>query len=386
MSRDRIDPDVLDELVIHDTAIAAVDGKADANTVATQDNATQIGQLAARVEVLESTEPPIEPPVEPPVGDWWETQLAEALTLRDVARGPRGTPTVLAPSVNVVGLMSDIQITAVHAGRSVQMAPGSELAWSEIRNGGNVDLQDTTQRNQMVGTPWPSGAQIIHDSIITDSQWTGTSGNDGLILRCELARNTLSGASYTFGIAEASSAKFWNSAAMFVEDSWVHDQQSAGVWWDGSGTTGGGVRGGLFERCGAWCVYLELGGGTVITGATFLDTPVAMRIQTDGALIRQVVTVGCSRALYALNENRSDRKGRPVTVDVAESFFDLTATPTGTHGYGWADFGGPGPTRFISDRNTFRVDPSKRVFRAGSGMLTFSEWQASGHDQNSVLI
>jgi len=73
MSRDRIDPDVVDELILHDTAIAAVDAKADANTVATQDNATQIGVLAAEVQALDvrvtalEGQPPVEPPVELPV-------------------------------------------------------------------------------------------------------------------------------------------------------------------------------------------------------------------------------------------------------------------------------------------------------------------------------
>ena len=70
-----VDPDVVEELLARDAQIAATNTKADANLVATQDNATQTAALVsqlvaldARVTVLEGT-PPAEPPVEPPAFD-----------------------------------------------------------------------------------------------------------------------------------------------------------------------------------------------------------------------------------------------------------------------------------------------------------------------------
>ncbi len=338
-------------------------------------------------------DPPIEPPVDPPVGEWWERQLATALLLRDVQRGPRGTPTILTPPVTLpAGLHEDIQITQSFAGRSLWLSDGTELAWSEIRNGGVVDLGETTpDGEQMVSHPWPSGRAVVRDSIITDSQWMGIgTGNDGSILRCELARNTLTGVTFFFGIAEASLGKFWDSFGLFLEDVWCHDQQAMGPWWDGSGGIAGGIRGGLYERCGngnqGVACYFELGGGFICEDATFITNDVAIRVQTDGLTIRRVVTVDCPTALFVLNESRPDRQGRPVVVDVADSYFDLTSTPDGTHGYGYVDYGGPGPTRLTSDHNTFKVDPGKKTFRAGGSLLTFPEWQATGRDQNSTLV
>jgi len=336
--------------------------------------------------------PPVEPVSPPLVGEWWKTQLARALALRDVQRGPRGTPRVLSPPVTLpAGLHEDIQITDTYQGRSLWLSDGTELAWSEIRNGGRVDLNNTSDRDQMVSHPWPIGRAVVRDSIITDSQWMGIgTGHNGLIQRCELARNSLVGVTFFFGIAEASLGKFWDSFGLFLEDVWCHDQQAMGPWWDGSGGTGGGVRGGLYERCGngnqGVATYFELGGGFTIDGATFLDCDVAIRVQTDGLTIRNVVTVRCPTAVFGLNENRPDREGRPVVVDIADSYFDLTSTPDNTFGYGWNEWGGPGPTVFESDRNWFKVDPNRKVFRAGGRLLTFAEWQSTGRDQNSVLV